>query len=122
MATSTELGLNVIPQYSNFSVSFQGVVRDEMALNFNTVGAWIFVLSPQVTGTGYILKASTGVASGDFTIDSVNSNVTVSIRASEINNDYGQYYVKLFAATSGNRITHRQKFITIERGLSSSGV
>lgn len=116
--SSSELGLNVIPQYTNFSVGFNNITKDDAALNFNTVGAWVFALSSVPTGTPQVLKQSTGVASGDFTINGGARSVTLAMRASEINNGHGQYFVKLFAYTSGVYTTHRMKFITIEEGLS----
>lgn len=121
---NTELGSNLIPQYTDFNIRFSNITRDGSGFAFNTVGAWIFGMASGFTGsTPNIIKSSTGtVSSGDFTIDSVGKNVTVSVRASELNYNKGTFYVALWADTSGNRITHNQKYINIFQQLRPTGV
>jgi hypothetical protein len=121
--TNTELGTNLVPQYTNFNVKFSNITRDGSGFAFNTVGAWIFGMASGFTGgVPNVIKASTGVASGDFTIDSVGKNVTVAVRANELSHAKGTFYVALWADTSGNRITHNQKYINIFEQLRPSGV
>ena len=121
--SNLEIGSNFIPQNTNFRIRFEPVTRDGSTFAFSSVGAWIFALSPSFTGTPLILKSSTGtLSSGDFTIVSPSSSVSVLVRASELSNGFGTYYINLYADTSGSRITHLQKSITVQQSLSTSGV
>lgn len=120
--SATELGLNFVAQYSNFNVNFTNITRDGAPLNFNTVGAWIFTMGPSLDSAPTITKASTGVASGDFTITPAASSVAVGVRASEFNYGHGNYYIALWADTSGSRISHREKYLTVFKQLSPTGV
>ncbi len=122
MSIGNELGLNIIPQYTDFNIRFTNVTRDGSALNFSGVNRWIFAMSNQLTGTPTVLKSSSGVASGDFAFDYQNRVVTVGVRASEISNSNGQYFASLYAEISGKKITHRQKYITIEPQMNPTGV
>lgn len=122
-----ELGLNIIPRWSDFNVRFQNITRDGSGFAFSTVGAWIFVMgsgeNPERSLNTLLTKTSTGVASGDFAIDNTNKNVTVTVRASEIGNGFGTYYVALFTQTSGIRNSHAdKKFVTIYNQLCPTGV
>lgn len=119
---STELGLNQIPQHTNFNIRFANITRDGSGFPFNTVGAWIFAMHNSLSGTPTILKSSTGVASGDFSIDSVGKNVTVAVRPSEFSYGQGEYFVALTASTSGVRNSHLSKTIHIVPQISTTGV
>lgn len=124
---ATEQGFNLISRYANFNVKFDNITRDGSGFSFSTIGSWIFALaSGNVNGNLYsnpvILKSSTGVSSGDFSIDSVNKSVTVAVRPSEISYGYGQYYVSLIADTSGVRTRHLPKYITIVNDICPTGI
>ena len=122
---ATELGANFISRYSNFNVKFENITRDGSGFSFGTVGAWIFAMA---TGTvnsfssPIILKASTGVGSGAFTIDSVAKSVSVAVTPSEISYGHGQYWVSLIADTSGVRTRHSPKYITIQNDICPTGI
>lgn len=118
----TEIGFNLVPQYTNFTVRFGSITKDGSALSFSTVGHWVFTAAPSTsTYPPTITKWSTGVASGDFTINGSTRNVDVLLRASELSNMYGTLYVNLYAVTSGNPISHTSKYITIQKQVRPSG-
>jgi hypothetical protein len=121
--SATELGLNLVAQYSNFNVRFDDITKDGTALTFSTVGVWKFGLADSLSGVPIIMKSSTGtLTSGDFVIDSVNRRVTVGVRASEFSYGQGQYYVALWAVTSGVHISHREKYLTIFPQICPTGL
>lgn len=122
---ATEIGSNFIQRYANFNVKFENITRDGSGFAFNTVGAWIFALATGNVNSfsnPIILKASTGVGSGAFTIDGTAKSVSIAVTPAEISYGYGQYFVALFADTSGVRTTHLPKYITINNGICPTGI
>lgn len=121
MPIDPEAATNLIPQYTNFGIRFSPITQDGSSFNFNTVQGWIFMMGRQFP-VPQVSKSSTGTASGDFIISSGTATITVNVRASEIANGYGTFYVSLQPFASGRTIGHTQKWITIQQGFQPSGV
>jgi hypothetical protein len=117
-----EIGFNLIPQYTDFNVRFDNITKDNVPLNFGTISYWIFTLGTATSATGLVTKVSNGYASGDFSIPAGSGYVSVAMRASELSYGKGQYYVALFADTSGSKISHSEKYLTIHAQVRPSGV
>lgn len=121
----SEIALNIIPQYSNFIVEFDNITIDGTPITMSSVTAWIFALGYKPTKTSttpLLVKTSTGTSSGDFVINNVLRQVKVTVRASELSNVNGEFAVALFRDSSGSRISHEQKYFTIQPQLQPSGV
>lgn len=120
---ATELGLNLVAQWSNFNVRFSDITKDNEAFSFDTVQHWQFGMAESLSGTPLIMKSSSGtLTSGHFSIDDVNKRVTVAVRPSEFNYGHGQYYVSLWAVTSGVYITHDRKYLTVFPQICPTGI
>lgn len=120
---ATELGLNLVSQWSNFNVRFDNITKDGAVLDFTTVQHWRFGMGASTTAAPTIMKSSSGTTtSGDFVIDNVSKRVTVAVRPSEFNYGYGQYYVSLWAVTSGVFTTHQNKYLTVFPQICPTGL
>ena len=115
----------MVPQYTDFNVSFRSITKDSAALNFNTVANWVFVLASSVQDAPIIYKTcnasgTSGPHVSSFVIDTTNRNVTVSVEVSgsnSLNNGYGNFFVALYAETSGKFLGHLQKYLTVQPGI-----
>lgn len=116
-----ELGLNIIPRYTDFSIEFVPITLNSEILPFTGVGKWIFSMGSDINAVPSIVKNSAGTPA-DFIINTGTYSVTVRVRANEISNGYGTYYVGIFAETSGAITGHTSKFITIDRNIRPTGV
>lgn len=120
---ATELGLNLVAQWSNFNVRFSDITKDGEVLSFSTVQSWRFGMAESLSGTPLIMKSSTGtLTSGDFVIDNITKRVTVAVRPSEFNYGHGQYFVSLWAITSGVFISHDRKYLTVFPQICPTGI
>lgn len=127
--TDTEQGINLVPQHSNFSIQFSGITRDGAVFNMTGGDAtgWRFSLSPSLTGLALLTKqcnisGTAGPNHLDMDCDFNTRTVTVRVRASEITENYGQYYVALWAisASGDGFLGHDQKYLTIQPQISPS--
>jgi hypothetical protein len=120
---ATELGLNLVAQWSNFNVRFDNISKDGDTLDFNTVQNWRFGMGTSPTAAPLIMKSSSGIlTSGHFVIDNITKRVTVAVRPSEFSYGYGQYYVALWAVTSGVFTTHQNKYLTVFPQICPTGI
>ncbi len=116
-----ELGLNIIPRYTDFSVEFVPITLNSSVLPFTSVGKWIFAMGSDINAVPAIVKNSAGTPA-DFIINTGSYSVKVRVRATEISNGYGTYYVGIFSEASGAITGHLSKFITIDRNIRPTGV
>lgn len=116
-----ELGTNFAVQYTDFSIKFENITKNGAAFNFSEVGKWIFSMGKNVSSVPVYVKNSSSDANL-FIINTGNQSVTVRVNSTGISNDYGQFYVGLFAETSGSITGHLSKYITIEQNIRPTGV
>jgi hypothetical protein len=109
-----------IPQNSDFQVVFSNITLDNNNLYFPSVSGWYFSIGSGLAPSEPLLRLNSFNHSGNFTIDSGNRNVGVSISASSFaasGGSYGKYYVALWAFSSGNYLGHLQQTINIQQQL-----
>ena len=106
-------------QNSDFQVVFSPVTMDGGPLYFPNVTGWFFSV-----GSGFptpFLRYNSVANSGQFIIDPTGKTVSVAVpftTFSASGGSYGTYFVALYAATSGNYITHKQQSIVIQQQLA----
>lgn len=112
----------ILPQHSDMLFTFSPITKNGSDLDFATIQYWHFAMSSGLGYSPFITKASNGVVtSGDFTITAASDTVSVSVLASGFNASggrYGNYYIALYAETSGSYITHLQKTVQIQQQIA----
>lgn len=119
---ANELGINLIPQYTDFNIKFQNITLNSNTFLMQNVGKWIFAMGTAPGAASLVKNSSNNAADFIVATGDADRYVQVAVRASEISNGNGTYYVGLFSEVSGSITGHLSKYISIDRNIKPSGV
>lgn len=113
---------NLIPQYSDFLLSFIGLTYSSQQI-VDLSSAEDIILSicknNQFSSPLLVLKNSTSASR--FTLDNENKNVSVQIYSSDLASGTGQFFVNLYIVDSnGKYLTHIKENFEIDYSVKYS--
>lgn len=117
-----ELGINYIPQHSDFAIAHSNITLNGSGINMHSVIRWEFYLSSGVDHLPNVAKVTntngtSGIWASSFIINTGAGAryVSVFVGASDIGSGYGTFYTQLYAQVPSGKATHLQRYVTIQK-------
>jgi hypothetical protein len=112
---------SIAPQHSDLDIIFDPVKFNDLTdIDLSAVDKFVFSIAKSNPGQSpkKILDSSVPADASRFVVDNVNKQVTVTLLSIDINNDFGKFFINLYAYSSGRRVTHLTKELDIQKTVN----